>query len=102
MPRGGLRLPAGDVVRDVVRCELDDAEPLRDGQGADGGDDLLEGHATQDATGDGTDASRGGSQLTTPQFKMVAHPTKISTSALGVVLTVEQVIPISSTCPWAL
>src|SRR5580692_11761971 len=61
--RSGLRRPAGDVVRDVVRGELDDAEPLRNGQGADGGDDLLKGHGTQDATGDGTDASRGGSNL---------------------------------------
>src|SRR5687767_6670235 len=53
-----LRCPAGDVVRYVVRGQLDDAKPLRDRQGADGGDELLDGHGAEDAMCDGADASR--------------------------------------------
>lgn len=44
----------------LLRGELDDAKPLGDRQGADGGDELLDGHGSQDAMSDGMEARRCG------------------------------------------
>lgn len=51
------RCHTGDVIRDVVCGKLDNAKPLGDRQGANGGDELLDCHGMQDATLDGMDAS---------------------------------------------
>ncbi|WP_437672590.1 hypothetical protein [Sorangium sp. So ce131] len=48
-PAASWLLCSGDVARRLVCDELDHAKPIGDREGTDGGDDLLDGHARQDA-----------------------------------------------------
>ncbi|WP_438017250.1 hypothetical protein WMF18_41845 [Sorangium sp. So ce315] len=48
-PAASCLLCSRNVARGLVRDELDHAKPIVDREGTDGGDDLLDSHARQDA-----------------------------------------------------
>ncbi len=80
------RLP-GNVGRNILRGELDDAEPLWNRQTANGQDELLDGHERQHATRAGPDASpRRGSAP--PAAVLTARP-----------LTAEQLAEVEKAVP---
>ena len=68
----GFSVGDWSVVRRIMFDEFDHAEPVADGQGADGGDELVDGHVGEDATfSSGVDRWRGASWIA---MKRVAHP----------------------------